>query len=99
LNAPIKKGDTVGKYVVWYGNEIRGIADITVSEDVEKSVFLVFLDRVEGYLTGRAFIITAAVLLVSSVIFFLVPKLALLRRQKQRKYVKTRSGFDLKNKK
>jgi len=95
LAAPIKKGDIVAKYVVWYGNEIKGVANVTVSESVEKSGFLSFIDGIKHYLKGRAFIATVISVTLGVLLVVIYPKVALSRRQKKRKYVKKRSGFDL----
>jgi hypothetical protein len=96
LTAPIKKGDAIGKYVAWYGDEIRGISDVTVTNDVEKSAFLSFVNGIKSYLVGRAFIFTVIVLAVVVLTVALYPKIALFSRQKKRRYVKTRGGFSLK---
>ncbi len=96
LEAPLKEGDVVGKYVLWCGDEVLGTADVTVSETVEKSTFLSFLNGVKEYITGRAFIVTVICLLLISCGVLIYPKLALRSRQRKRKYVNKRGGFDLK---
>jgi len=98
LTAPIKKGDHIGKYVAWYGDEIRGIADVTVTADVEKSSFLVFVNGIKNYLVGRAFISAVIIIAVVALIALIYPKVSLFRRQRKRRYVRTRGGFNIKKK-
>lgn len=96
LTAPIKSGDTVGKYIAWYGDEIYGTADVTVKAEIEKNGFLAFMDAMKNYLTGRAFVATIIVGAVLAIGAVLLPKLSLIARQKKRRYVRHRGGFRLK---
>ena len=96
VSAPVEEGSVIGRYNAWYGKELRGSAAVTVSEPVEKSAFLGGLDTLRRYITSRTFIstlISAAILSTVAVVF---PLIALKSRQKRRKYVTHRGGFNLK---
>ncbi len=96
ISAPAEKGNIVGRYNAWYGKELRGSADVTVSETVDKSAFLGGLDALRGYITSRTFIVTVISAAVLSALAVVLPLLALNKRQKRRKYVTRRGGFDFK---
>ncbi len=80
LVAPIKKGDTVGKIIVSYGDEIVALCDMVAAEDVERSsiVYAIYLIR-EG-ITGRAFIL----ILISFVSLFLIKNYTTRTKYKRR---------------
>ena len=96
ISAPVAEGSIIGTYNAWYGKELRGSAKVTVSEEVEKSDFLGGLHTLKGYITSRIFIATVICAAVLSVFAILIPLLALKGRQRRRKYVTRRGGFNLK---
>ncbi len=96
ISAPATEGNIIGRYNAWYGKELRGSADVTVSETVERSTFLGGLDILRGYITSRTFIVTIISAAVLSVLAIVIPLIALKKRQKRRKYVTRRGGFNLK---
>lgn len=96
LKAPVKVGDRVGYMTAWDGERLVGIADITVADDVAGSPVLAAIEGMKSYITGRAFratLVSAAVLIAA---LFAFPRIALAIRQRRRKYVRHRGGFNLK---
>ncbi len=96
LSAPLSPDDTVGFYSGWDGRDQVAVARVTVAHDVEASGFLIFLNSMKDYLTGRAFTVTAVSLLILGAASMIWPQIALKRRQKKRRYVRQRGGFKLK---
>ncbi len=96
LTAPIKTDDSVGYYSAWDGRDQVAVAKVAVGHAVESSAFLVFMDGMRSYLTGRVFIATVIALIVFAAIALIVPQIALVSRQKKRRYVRQRGGFKLK---
>ncbi len=96
LNAPLSESDTLGSYSAWRGKAQLAVAKITVGHAVEQSGFLAFLDGMRGYLGGRAFIATLISLAALTALSLIIPQLALISRQKKRRYVRQRDGFKLK---
>ncbi len=96
LTAPLTPEDTVGTYSAWNEQDQVAVAKVTVSHAVESSGFLILMDGMRSYLTGRAFITTVIVLVLFTVAALIWPRIALASRQKKRRYVRRRGGFKLK---
>lgn len=96
LKAPVKVGDRVGYMTAWDGDRLVGVTDITVVSDVAKSPVLSAIEGLKGYITGRAFRATLVCAVLLIVALFAVPQIALAIRQRRRKYVRHRGGFNLK---
>ncbi len=96
LTAPISTDDRIGSYSAWDGRYQVAVAQVTVEHSVGASGFLVFMDGLRNYLTGRAFIITVIALVCFTAIVLIFPRIALVSRQKRRRYVRQRGGFKLK---
>ncbi len=96
LVAPISREDTVAYYTAWLGKDQLSIAPVTVDRAVESNAFLMFMDGSKNYLTGRAFVATLVALAVLTLTALILPRIALISRQRNRKYVRQRGGFKLK---
>ncbi len=64
LTAPLTAGQVVGTVTVSYGGRIVGKADLTVTEDFQRSGFLDALNGFRSYLTGRAFLLSLPIFAV-----------------------------------
>ncbi len=50
IKAPIKKGDVLGTYEVYYEGRLCASTPITSNNDIQGSFFLIFIDFVIGFL-------------------------------------------------
>lgn len=75
-DAPIKKGDVLGKCDVIYAGETLGTVDLVASKDVERS-FIMYMGRgIKNFFTSVVsslpFLITVAVILVVVIVFIII---------------------------
>ena len=97
LTAPLTAGQTVGTVSVLYQGRLVGRADLTVTENFAQNGFLVGLMGFRGYLTGRPFLISVAVFLLSLLIYLRATSrpggrygIRNVRRRRKVRYVKRR---------
>lgn len=78
FEAPLKKGDTVGRMTVLYEGEPLGEVSLKLTKDVEKDTFLYTLDSIKAFSQNRVFLLTVACAIGYTVLFTVCA--ALLRR-------------------
>ena len=96
LKAPVTSNDRIGYCALWSGDTLYSVAEIGVKNDVPKSLFLSYIDSVQRYITGRAFLSTLAFSVILTLLSVFLPRVTLGIRQKRRTHVRTRDGFKLK---
>ncbi len=96
FSAPISTDDTVAYYSVWSGTTQLTSVPVTVGRRIERNEFLVLMEGVKDYLSGRAFKATLVILVFMTILSFILPSIALASRQRKRRYVRQRGGFKLK---
>ena len=69
LQAPVKKGDKVGKVTAMYGEEILGSSDLITTADVTRSELLHTFYQIEQFSHSRFFIATVISAVVLSAIY------------------------------
>ena len=77
--APVKEGDTVGKVVVSYEDEIVSVCDLVIAEDVERDAIIYALFLIRSFITNRVFI-----LIVLSFVLMLIIRYYILNRSHKR---------------
>jgi len=92
IDAPIKKGQVIGKADLMLAGEVIGEVDLIASESVEKSQVLSFLDRLNAIVSSPWFIIVAA-FLVLSIIAYVVYAIIHNKKRNNFKKVKTYRKF------
>ena len=95
-SAPVSKSDRIGYCALWSGDTLCAVAEVTVANDVGKSSFLSYIDSIQHYLSGRAFLASACFGATLTVFILLLPRITLKIRQRRRTHVRTRDGFKLK---
>ena len=70
FEAPLKKGDVVGKMSVIYRGEPIGEVDLKLTADVEKDEFLFTLDRIKAFSQNRVFLLTIVCAVGYTVLFY-----------------------------
>ncbi len=86
VNAPIKAGDVLGFATVSYNGTLLATVDLCAAQDVEQSTFLVALDRISTYTTGRRFILICIYAVLLLLGYFV--GLPYLRKRRNRKRAK-----------
>ena len=72
LQAPVKKGQSVGKVSAVYKGNIIASCDLVVTSDVESSEFLYQLNKIEKFTRSKGFIaaVICALILSAGVVLF-----------------------------
>lgn len=96
LKAPLTSGERIGYCSLWLGDTLCSVAEIGVKNDVAKSPLLSYIDAVQRYITGRAFLSTLVFGVALTLLSIFLPRITLGIRQKRRTHVRTRDGFKLK---
>ncbi len=94
INAPVKKGEKVGRARILYANEEIATVDLVAAEDVDVNILLWLLNVIKTVATSKIFIIIAviAVLLVAVYLIMLYKRNRERRRRKKpRMYKSTRN--------
>jgi len=71
FEAPLTKGDTVGKMTVLYGGDPIGEVSLKLTGGVEKDNFTYTLDQIKGFSQSRMFILTVVCIVGYTVLFSL----------------------------
>lgn len=72
VNAPIKKGDVIGKARVVYAQTEITTVDLVAAEDVNVNVFLWVLNALKNVVTSPFFIVIAVIVAVVAVIYLVM---------------------------
>jgi D-alanyl-D-alanine carboxypeptidase (penicillin-binding protein 5/6) len=94
LEAPVKKGDIVGKANVFYGDTIIGTVDLMVAEDVKRNTFIYIFSKLgdffDSFFSSIIFkiLIIIAVLLVILYILLIIRKKRIIAKRKKIKMIK-----------
>lgn len=94
INAPVKKGEKVGRARILYADEEIATVDLVAAEDVDVNVLLWLLNVIKTVATSKIFIIIAviAVLLIAVYLIMLYKRNREKRRRKKpRMYKNTRN--------
>ena len=83
INAPVKKGQEIGVLTVRYGEQILASVPLYAGADVEANAFLVALNKLTEYTSGRPFILFCVYAVVLLFGYFAV--LPWCRRRRTRK--------------
>lgn len=87
VDAPVKKGDVIGKATLTYADEEIATVDLIAAESVEHSEILVTLDQGKSVLTSKWFLgIMAAIILL--IVVYLILIIVYRKRRKNLKKVK-----------
>ena len=78
FEAPLKKGDTVGKMTVIYAGDPIGEVELVLTADAQKDEFLYTLDRIKTFSQNRVFILTVICVIGYTLLFTMAA--AILRR-------------------
>lgn len=79
--APIREGDIVGAADVFVDGIHRGTVAICAAESVEANSFLIFIDSLKSFLTGRVFIISLLAFLVMFSLYYYFVELKMRKRK------------------
>ena len=72
INAPVKKGQVVGKAEVLYGDVVIATVDLVAGEDIDLNVFLLIFGVIKNLFSTTIFKILFAILAVLFVIYILL---------------------------
>ncbi len=84
LVAPVVKGDSVGKIVVRYKDDIIAVTDIVAVEDIPRDSFIYSMILVRNILFGRGFISGIVFFVVITACYFLIKSRKASARRKHR---------------
>lgn len=84
VQAPIKKGDVLGKADVVYAEKIIGTVNLVAGEDVEKSVILTILDAVKKFFTS-SYMKVVYIVVIALIIIFIMAVIKLNKKTNKRK--------------
>jgi D-alanyl-D-alanine carboxypeptidase (penicillin-binding protein 5/6) len=82
IEAPVKKGQVIGKATLSYANEKLATIDLVSAESVERSELLHTTDIAKSIVTSKWFLIIAAIVVVLLVIYII---LAIIYNRKRKK--------------
>lgn len=72
INAPVKKGDVIGKARIKYADTEIATVDLVAAEDVNMNIFLWVLNCIKSVVTSKIFLIIAAVAVVVLAAYFVM---------------------------
>ena len=85
IDAPVKKGQIIGKATLSYANQQLGTVNLVASESVERSELLHTGDIVKSIVTSKWFLIIAALIVFLLIVYIILAILYNRRRRKLRK--------------
>ena len=80
INAPVKKGEVIGKANILYAGNVIATVDLVAAEDVKVNMFLWLLHAVKVVVTSPVFLVFLAIALIAGISYHY-----LLRKQKDKK--------------
>jgi D-alanyl-D-alanine carboxypeptidase len=92
IEAPVKKGDVIGKATLTYADEVIGSVSLVAAETVEKSEMLITLEQGKAVFTSHWFLIVIAAI---GFLVLLYIVLLIYSRKKKRKLKKVRRYRDM----
>ncbi len=72
VDAPIKKGQILGKAKIYYAEKLIGTVDLVVGEDIDSSAILVFAHHVKAFFTSKYMKAALIVVVILIVLFILL---------------------------
>ncbi len=72
VNAPIKKGDVLGKAEILYGESVVATVDLVAAEDIDLNVFLLIIGVIKSIFSTTIFKILFAIVAVLIIIYILL---------------------------
>ena len=84
FDAPIKKGDVLGKATFSYAGEVIGTVNLVAGEDVEQSTLLFVINRIKAFFTSK-YMIVFYVLIALVILIFIIMVIRLNYKPKKRK--------------
>lgn len=99
IDAPVNKGDVVGKAVVYYsGSKVKSktkLAEVNLvsSETVERSGILYVLSVIQNILFSNWFIVVVAAIVVLLIIYIIISSIVKRRSRKRRRNVRRYRNF------
>ncbi len=90
INAPVKKGQVVGKAEVLYGDVVVATVDLVAGEDIDLNIFLLILGVIKNLFSTTIFKILFAILAVLLIIYILliIRKNRILAKRKKIRMIK-----------
>lgn len=90
INAPVKKGQVVGKAEVLYGDVVIATVDLVAGEDIDLNVFLLIFGVIKNLFSTTIFKILFAILAVLFVIYilFIIRKNRIIAKRKKIRMIK-----------
>ena len=85
VEAPVKKGDVLGKADVIYAEQLIGTVDLIANEDIKPSTILVIVDKIKKFFTSaymKIFYIAVIIVFVIFVILCIKLNMSLIKKRK-----------------
>lgn len=92
VEAPIRKGDVIGRAVLTYADEEIAVVPLMASESVERSELIMTLDQGKEVFTSTWFLFVVGIILVLIVIYVV---LIIIYRNKRKRYKQVRRHRDM----
>lgn len=89
VDAPIKRGDVIGKATLTYADEIIATVDLVATESVERSDIVMTLEQGKAVFTSGWFLIVVAIIAVLIIVYII---LVIMYRNKQKHLKKVNRG-------
>lgn len=86
LQAPVTKGETVGRITVMYKGEPIGTSDLITTMDVERSDMLYTFEKISEFTGSPFFIATIVSAIIFSILYIFAKAFYLKKRNKKRRY-------------
>lgn len=74
VNAPVKKGEVIGKANILYADKVIASVDLVAAEDVKVNIFLWILHAVKVVITSPVFIIFAALCVIIGISYLFISR-------------------------
>ncbi len=71
VNAPVKKGQVLGKAKIYYAEKLIGTVDLVVGEDIDSSAILVFAHHAKAFFTSK-YMKAALIIVVALIVLFIL---------------------------
>lgn len=92
VNAPIKKGEVLGKAKILYADTEIATVDLVAAEDINANVFLWFFNLIKTVVTTPIFLIIAALVIAVIVIYIFINAGKKRKRRRSRRKPKMYKG-------
>lgn len=88
VSAPVRKGDTICKANVIFGDETVATVDLVAAEDIELSTFLSIINSIKGFLSSTI----VKIIIIAAVLFIAIYIILVINNAKKRNAGKNRRG-------